>query len=342
MNGFAARLSRPASLIARLLFALGAAVLLIAAPLPYARAAVNLLSFTATWQDDNTILVAWETSSELDAVAFFLYRSESQSGPWDDYIDFEPAAGNDFTGATYSFVDNEVTRGVTYYYRLEELAANDTSSFHGPVTPGNGTSPATATATRAATGRPTATDRPGESSNPTATRQYTNTPPAASSGASASASLPAQTQTPAGSARTGQAASTPSSGLMVTTPTPIGGIPAPAPPTPTSGVTAPASPEGGEPQQKADAEAAETTILQQTPPAPTPSPTAQQVAAAPKETSQPLLDASTPQDASVPADETPTNKGPSSRLALLLGVGALAAAVILGGLVLLIWRWRSR
>jgi hypothetical protein len=96
-------------------------------------AAVGLVKFEARCQADGSILVTWETSWEVDSVAFFLYRAESQDGPWDDYIDFEPAVGNDFTGATYSFVDNEVTPGITDWYRLEELASDDSSSFFGPV-----------------------------------------------------------------------------------------------------------------------------------------------------------------------------------------------------------------
>jgi hypothetical protein len=331
MNDPANQAHRPAGLVARILVALCVAAVLIAAPLPHVRAAVNLLSFAAVWQDNDTILVTWETSSELDAIAFFLYRAESQTGPWDDYIDFEPAAGNDFTGASYSFVDDEVTRGVTYYYRLEELAADDTSSFHGPITPGNGTSPATATSTRSATSRPTATERPGGSSNPTATRQYTNTPGPAGTGAGASS--PTQTQSAARSPGTAQAASTRSSGLMVTTPTPVGGVPLAEAPTPTPEVTV--TPEGGP-------AGVSTPDLEPTPPAPTSSPTPRRIAAAPKETSQPLLDASATQSVSAAVTETPQDNGANSRLALLLGTGALAAAAILGALGLLIWRRRGR
>jgi hypothetical protein len=334
MNDFAVRASRPANRLGRAFLTLCAAAILAALSLLDARAAVNMLKFAAVWQKDGTILVAWETSSELDSVAFFLYRSESQNGPWDDYIDFEPAEGNDFTGATYSFVDHEVTQGVTYWYRLEELAADNSSSFHGPITPSDSTSSATATATatRAATTRPTATERPGQSSNPTATRQYTNTPAPAGAGTSS----PAQNQSPARFGGTVQPASTRSSGLMVTTPTPVGGVPAAEAPSPTPEVTD--TPSGGQPEPAV----AETPVLQPTQPAPTPSPTVQQIAAAPKETSQPLLDASATQSTAAPSTEAPPTNGANSRLALLLGFGALAAAVLLGGIALLIWRGRSR
>jgi hypothetical protein len=100
-----------------------------------ASAAENLLvRFEARCQNDGSILVGWETSSEIDSIAFPLYRAESPAGPWDDSIDSEPAAGNEFTGATYAFVDDEVSSGITYYYRLEEVAADGSSSFFGPVT----------------------------------------------------------------------------------------------------------------------------------------------------------------------------------------------------------------
>ena len=336
MINFARQTPRMPNRRARTLFALCAALLLVAAPLLDAGAAVNLLKFTAVWQNDGTILVAWETSSELDSVAFFLYRSQSKDGPWDDYIDFEPAAGNDFTGATYSFVDNEVTRGAPYWYRLEELAADNSSSYHGPITPSEGTSSATATATAtlAATTRPTATETPGQSSKPTATRQYTNTPAQAGAGTSS----PAQTQLPARSGGTAQPAPTRSSGLTVTTPTPVGGVAAVEAPSPAPEITA--TPSGGQPEPTAAA----TPVLQPTQPAPTPSPspTVQQIAAAPKETSQPLLDASATQSTSAPSTAAPPSNGANSRWALLLGFGALAAAAILGGLALVVWRGRSR
>jgi hypothetical protein len=96
-------------------------------------AAVDLVRFEAKWQNDGSILVAWETSSELDSSAFFLYRAEDAGGPWTDYIDFEPAAGNEFMGATYTFADHAVRQGATYYYRLEEVTNDGASSFHGPI-----------------------------------------------------------------------------------------------------------------------------------------------------------------------------------------------------------------
>jgi hypothetical protein len=74
----------------------------------------------------------------------------------------------------------------------------------------------------------------------------------------------------------------------------------------------------------------------------TPSPTTQRLAAAPKGTSQPLLDASAAQLTPAPSSEAPQGSASNSRLALLLGGGALLAAAILGALALVVWRRRAR
>ncbi len=44
-----------------------------------------------------------------------------------------PAQGFATQGASYSFVDNEVKNRKTYYYKLEDIDLNGTSTMHGPV-----------------------------------------------------------------------------------------------------------------------------------------------------------------------------------------------------------------
>jgi hypothetical protein len=323
MNDIASRTSRPASSLVRAFLALAALALLLGLTMMNAGAAVDLVRFEAKWQNDGTVLVVWETSSELDSTAFFVYRSDSPTGPWTDYVDFEPAAGNEFTGATYSFVDTEVVQGTTYYYRLEETAADGSSNFYGPITTeGPGTTTATATSTRSSS---TTQDVPA-----TATRQYTNTPTPAISGtvSPTQTSLPTRTVTPA------RAVSTRALTPLVTTPTPIGGIvPTSAAITPT--YTATATPEAKQIQATAT-ETPTAPVAQETP-----SPTAQQLAAVSKETSQPLLDSSATQPTPVAVADAPQSSAASSRLPLFMGGGALLAAAALGVIALLIWRWRA-
>ena len=98
---------------------------------PYAvRAAVTLVGMTATAQTDGTILVEWETATELQTASFRLYRGLAASGPWteDKIVDEQAAQGDGTTGATYVFSDDGVEAGKTYYYLLEEIENNGTST----------------------------------------------------------------------------------------------------------------------------------------------------------------------------------------------------------------------
>ena len=36
-------------------------------------------------------------------------------------------------GASYSYIDDTVANGITYYYKLEDVDIYGTSTFHGPV-----------------------------------------------------------------------------------------------------------------------------------------------------------------------------------------------------------------
>jgi hypothetical protein len=129
-------------------------------------AAITLKTFKATRLADGSIKVEWETGSEIDTVAFRVYRSLS-ANTVGQVVATQQAQGNSVTGASYNYTDpaSELIAGRNYYYRLEELTASGGTSWHGPVNPG-GTS---ASATRSVV-LPTATDPP------TATRRYTNTP----------------------------------------------------------------------------------------------------------------------------------------------------------------------
>jgi len=44
-----------------------------------------------------------------------------------------PAEGSPTNGATYQYVDNDVKNRRTYYYKLEDIDLNGTSTMHGPV-----------------------------------------------------------------------------------------------------------------------------------------------------------------------------------------------------------------
>ena len=37
------------------------------------------------------------------------------------------------SGASYTYTDTDVVKGVTYYYQLEDVDIHGVSAFHGPV-----------------------------------------------------------------------------------------------------------------------------------------------------------------------------------------------------------------
>jgi hypothetical protein len=80
------------------------------------------------------VLVEWATASEIDTAGFNLWRAEAAGG---DYAKLNaaliPARGGPTWGASYAYADSDVTPGVTYSYKLEDLTLNGQSSFHGPV-----------------------------------------------------------------------------------------------------------------------------------------------------------------------------------------------------------------
>ena len=94
---------------------------------------VELSYFRAT-SLDSAVLLEWATETELDNAGFNLWRSEEKDV---EYVRinpyFIPAEGEAGFGAEYSLTDYNVTNGVIYYYKLEEIDIYGKSTFHGPV-----------------------------------------------------------------------------------------------------------------------------------------------------------------------------------------------------------------
>lgn len=96
--------------------------------------AVTLNSFTATAQED-AVLAAWETASEIDLQGFNLYRGLAADGPWTQLNDLliPGQAPGSTMGYSYDYLDREVTPGATYYYLLESIDLAGHPEEHGPV-----------------------------------------------------------------------------------------------------------------------------------------------------------------------------------------------------------------
>ena len=74
--------------------------------------------------------VSWNTETEIDTAGFYLYRSSSPDGEYtlvNKEGELIPSQGNALSGATYTFADENVVPGETYYYLIEEVEYDLTS-----------------------------------------------------------------------------------------------------------------------------------------------------------------------------------------------------------------------
>lgn len=93
---------------------------------------INLIRFEASGKLAR-IMLKWETASEIDNVGFNIYRAESADGEYTKINDaLIPAKGSPSSGAVYRFIDRNVERGKTYYYKLEDIDTAGKGTIHEP------------------------------------------------------------------------------------------------------------------------------------------------------------------------------------------------------------------
>ena len=94
---------------------------------------IKLSSFEAV-PGNRVITINWTTESEVDNAGFNIYRAEEENGEYiqinDSLISSE---GSPTEGASYEVVDEDVMNRFTYYYKLEDIDLNGTSTMHDPV-----------------------------------------------------------------------------------------------------------------------------------------------------------------------------------------------------------------
>lgn len=80
------------------------------------------------------ITVEWRTETEVSAAGFNVYRALSVDGPYSKVNgELIPSEGDPMSGASYTFLDNSVQPGVTYYYRLEDVELDNSAMQHAPI-----------------------------------------------------------------------------------------------------------------------------------------------------------------------------------------------------------------
>ncbi len=94
----------------------------------YTQLPVRWLSFTVRPQGEQLVL-DWETAEEQNNVGFYIERSSAsgRDAQWEN-IGFVAANGTE-RGGRYSFVDTEVLKGITYFYRLRQEDADGSFEY---------------------------------------------------------------------------------------------------------------------------------------------------------------------------------------------------------------------
>ena len=138
-------------------------------------ASVSITGFTVQAGTD-AIYVSWETGSEIGNLGFYVLRSQSETGTYERLPLGTPSEqfipSDDFgVGASYDFTDVQVTPGIRYYYKVQDIPASGAPETVGPE---SAMIPLPATATATATVAPPTTAAP--SPTPTSTSQPGSTP----------------------------------------------------------------------------------------------------------------------------------------------------------------------
>ena len=95
---------------------------------------VKLSSFTAT-AGNCIVILEWTTQSETDNQGFNVFRAttDNLNSAYKINLSIIPGHGTTTEPHYYTFEDDTVMNGVTYYYWLEQVDYSGASIFHGPV-----------------------------------------------------------------------------------------------------------------------------------------------------------------------------------------------------------------
>ncbi len=81
----------------------------------------------------NQVVITWSTAAETNNAGFNVYRSETANGGYEKInAGIIASNGSPTEGATYELIDDSVKNRKTYYYKLEDIDANGTTTVYGP------------------------------------------------------------------------------------------------------------------------------------------------------------------------------------------------------------------
>lgn len=94
---------------------------------------VELTEFLARF-DNRGILLHWITASETENYGFQLWRADSEQGHYVKVTsELIEGAGTTSSEHRYEFLDTDVTKGATYFYKLQDIDYSGKVAWHGPI-----------------------------------------------------------------------------------------------------------------------------------------------------------------------------------------------------------------
>lgn len=95
---------------------------------------VSMRDFYAESSQEEGIVINWSTASESNTLGFNVLRSTTESGKYAAINGSLIAAlGEGSSGADYSYADKDITEYRTYWYKIEEIAGDGSTSYFGPI-----------------------------------------------------------------------------------------------------------------------------------------------------------------------------------------------------------------
>jgi len=94
---------------------------------------VELSSFSATLNNVNLVTLQWITQSETNVSGYHIFRSNDPDLGCASILNIFIPGTNTSQMQLYVFTDEEINQDGTYYYWLESVDMDGSSTFHGPV-----------------------------------------------------------------------------------------------------------------------------------------------------------------------------------------------------------------
>ncbi len=95
---------------------------------------VQMISFSATANPKQGVVLTWETQSETNCAGFHVLRSLSEEDPYQTITTaMIPGHGNSSSMHEYQFADRNVENGKTYWYKIVEVSMDGKEETHGPI-----------------------------------------------------------------------------------------------------------------------------------------------------------------------------------------------------------------